>query len=81
MGELWRWWTESWRAPSRARGVYLLMAFGFGALAVVAALAADAAIAAIAALVSIATFVLSVAAPRLTRMLNPENETRERGDP
>jgi len=65
MRELWRWWTESWRAPGRARGVYLIMALGFGALAVVGALAADALVASIAGAVAVVTFALAVVAPRL----------------
>ncbi len=69
---LWRWWSESWKAPRRARWLYIVMAAGFGGLALVAALSGDAAVAALAGVAAVATVALAVLAPRLSRWMGSE---------
>ncbi len=66
---LWRWWTETWRAPRRARWLYIVMALGFGGLAVVAGVSGDAAVAALAGVASLVTLVLVLLAPQLSRWI------------
>ena len=62
---LWRWWTESWQTPRRARALYLALAVGFTALSVVAAFRGDAAVAVIAGLLVLVTTALAAFAPWL----------------
>lgn len=72
LARLWRWWTESWRAPRRARWLYLAMAGAFGLLALMAALAGDAAVAALAGLATLVTGALAFLAPRLAKWTEPD---------
>jgi hypothetical protein len=58
LARLWRWWSGNWKAPRRARWLYVAMTISFGGLALVAVLAGVAAI---------ATIVLAALAPRLSR--------------
>ncbi len=74
LARFWRWWTESWQAPRRARWLYIVMAAGFGSLALVAALAGDAAVAALAGVAAAVTVALAALAPRLTRWMSPPRE-------
>jgi len=62
---LWRFWTESWSAPRRARWLYIAMTAAFGGLAIAGAVMGEAAVAAIAGIVAVATASLAVLAPRL----------------
>ena len=64
--------------PRRARGLYLVMTVGFGALAGVAALDGDTGIAAVAGVASVATVVLAALAPRLSRWTNPPRDGEEK---
>jgi len=63
----WRWWTESWQAPRRARLLYVAMALAFGALAVAGAITGDAVVAAVGSIVAIAVAGLAIAVPRLAQ--------------
>lgn len=65
--EFWGWWTESWRSPRRARWRYVVMAVGFGGLALAGALAGEAAVAALAGIAAAVTVALAALAPRLAR--------------
>ena len=71
---LWRWWMESWRAPGRARWLYVVMAGGFGSLALLAGLTGDGAVAALAGVAAFVTLLLGVLAPQLTQWMNPPRE-------
>jgi hypothetical protein len=64
---LWRWWTDTWRTPGRARFLYGVMAVGFAVLTLVAAMQGDALVLALGALGSFVTILLSVLAPRLSQ--------------
>ncbi len=62
---LWRWWIESWRAPRRARWLYIAMTAGFAGLAIAGAVVGNSAVAAMAGVVALATAGLAVLTPRL----------------
>jgi hypothetical protein len=64
---VWRWWTDTWRAPGRARLLYGAMALAFAALAAVAALQGEAAVAAIAGIATAGTLALAALAPQLRK--------------
>ena len=70
IARLWRWWTESWRAPRRARWLYAAIAAAFAVLAGVATLLGDAAVAALASVATALTAALAALAPRLARWTN-----------
>lgn len=76
LGNLWRWWAESWRAPRRARWLYVVLAAGFGGLALAGALAGDAAVAALAGVAAVVTVALAALAPRLSRWTGPPRRVR-----
>lgn len=76
LGALWRWWTESWRSPRRARVVYGAMAFAFGALAVIGGLRGEALVAAVAGALALLTLALAALAPRLSRWSGPPEDVR-----
>ncbi len=76
MSGIWRWWTESWRSARRARGVYLVMAAGFGVLAIVAGVGGDATVAALAGVAAVVTCALALLAPQLARWMNPAQESK-----
>jgi len=67
---IWRWWTDSWSAPNRARLLYVGFAAAFAALAVAGAVRGDALVAAIAGVLALLIAVLAVAAPTLSRLTN-----------
>lgn len=71
LARFWRWWTDTWRTPRRSRWLYVMMALGFAALALVAVLADDSAIAAAAGAAALVTVVLAVAAPWLSKRTDP----------
>ena len=71
MGSLWRMMMEGWHAPGRARTLYVVMAAGFGGLAILAGLSGDAAVAALAGLAALATVVVALFAPAIARWMNP----------
>lgn len=64
---LWRWWTDTWRAPGRARFLYGVMAIAFAALALAGILSSDALVSVLASLGTLVAIVLSVVAPRLSK--------------
>lgn len=72
----WRWWTETWRAPRRARWLYIVMGLGFAALALLAALDGDPAIAAVAGVAGVVTVVLAARPRWLSRWMNPPEDTQ-----
>ncbi len=74
LARLWRWWTENWRAPGRARWLYVVMAGGFGSLALLAGLTGDAAVAVLAGLAGVVTVVLAVVAPRFAGLADPRRD-------
>ena len=81
MFAFWRWWTESWSAPGgarRARWLYIVMAVGFGGLALAAGLAGDAAVAALAGVAALFTLALAALAPKLARWMNPPRDVRSK---
>ena len=62
---LWGWWTNSWRRPRLARSLYLAMALGFAAVAVLAAVVGDVAVAVVAGAFALLTASLALVVPRL----------------
>jgi len=76
LGALWRWWTDTWRTPGRARLLYGVMALAFGALALVAALRGDALVAVLAAIGTAVTVGLAVIAPRLANLTRGSDDVR-----
>ncbi len=70
----WRWWTETWRTPRRARWLYVVMAMGFAVIALVAVLADDPPIAAVAGIAALMTVGLAAAAPWLSRRTEPPGD-------
>ncbi len=62
---LWRWWTESWSSPRRARWLYGALALGFAGLAIGGGMKGDATVVALGALFALATAALAFLAPRL----------------
>jgi len=60
-----RFWTESWRAPARARWFYGALALGFAGLAIAGAVKGDATVIVLGALFALATAALAVFAPKL----------------
>lgn len=70
LGAAWRWWSESWRSPRRARLVYVVMTGAFGALAVIGIVRGDALVAVLAGIVALVTVVLAALVPRLSRWTN-----------
>jgi hypothetical protein len=76
---LWRWWTDTWRTPARARFLYGVMAVAFAVLTLVAALQGDALVAVLGALGAFVTIMLSVFAPRLAKTTG--FPLREQGEP
>ena len=79
LSHLWRWWTDTWRAPKRARLLYAAMALAFAALAFIALMQSDALVAILAAVGLFVTIALAVIAPRLSKMSDPP--LAEQGDP
>jgi hypothetical protein len=69
---VWHFIVDSWRAPKRARVLYLLFAAGFVAMAVVAGVKGDALVTGIAALFALATAAVAVLVPRLAPLLGPK---------
>ena len=78
LSHLWRWWTDTWRAPKRARLLYAAMALAFGTLAFIALMQDDAFVAILAALGALVTITLAVVAPRLSKLSDPP--IAEQGD-
>jgi hypothetical protein len=68
LGRLWRFWTESWRAPGRARWLYGALALGFAGLAIGGAVKGDATVIALGVLFALATAALAVLAPKLATL-------------
>ncbi len=68
----------SWRATTRARLLYIVMASAFCGLAVVAAVKGNAGIASVAAIVAVITLGLAVIAPRLSAAARPLRNIEER---
>ncbi|MEX2158754.1 MAG: hypothetical protein WEB04_05055 [Dehalococcoidia bacterium] len=74
----WHWWTDTWRAPKRARILYGVMALAFGALALIAAMQEDTFVAVLACVGVAVTIGLAVFATRLSKLTDPPNA--EQGD-
>jgi predicted Co/Zn/Cd cation transporter (cation efflux family) len=68
LGRFWRWWTESWRAPGRARWLYGALALGFAGLAIGGGVKGDATVIALGAVFALATAALAVLAPKIARL-------------
>jgi membrane protein implicated in regulation of membrane protease activity len=77
LARFWRWWTDTWRAPRRARWLYVMMAMAFAAIALVAVLADDAPVAAVAGFAALVTVALAAVAPWLSRRTDPPDEGQE----
>jgi hypothetical protein len=76
LSKLWRWWTESWRSPERARKQYGFVAVAFGVMTAIAIAMGDGAVAAVGAVMVVSAAGLSIIAPRLverTRRARDEN--------
>ena len=73
---LWRWWTDGWRTPRRARLTYLVMTIGFAGLAVAALVLGRGAAAGVAGVVAVLTAALAVIAPRLAWLAGPPPDIR-----
>ncbi len=65
---IWRFWTESWRAPARARWLYGAMALGFAGLAIGGGVKGDATVIALGAVFALVTAALAVLAPKLANL-------------
>ncbi|MGB2694419.1 MAG: hypothetical protein WBD55_04430 [Dehalococcoidia bacterium] len=76
LGAAWRWWSESWRSPRRARLTYIGMTVAFAALAVVAVVRGEVLAAVLAGIVALVTIALAVLAPRLARRTYPRDDVR-----
>ena len=70
IGRLWRWWTESWRSPERARKQYTFVAVAFGVLTVIALAFGEPAVAALGAVMTLFVAALAYFAPRLVERTN-----------
>ena len=79
LSRFWSWWTDTWRAPRRARLLYGVMAIAFGALAGVALARDDALVAALAGVATLAAVALAAFAPRLAKLTG--SPLAEQGDP
>lgn len=64
----WRFLTESWSSPLRARLLYGLFALGFLGLAIGGIVKGDATVIALGAIFAIATTALAVIAPKLSNL-------------
>ena len=64
---LFRFWTETWRTPARARLFYLVLAGSFATLAGLAIALGDASVAVLAAVAAAVTVALAFLAPKLAR--------------
>ncbi len=76
LAHIWRWWSESWQAPRRARWLYGAMTLAFGGLALAAALAGEPAVAAVAGVAAAVTAAFAALAPRLARLTSPPPDVR-----
>ena len=74
----WHWWTDTWRAPKRARFLYGVMALAFAGVGFIAAMQGDRLVGVLAGLGVVLTIGLAVIAPRLSKLTDPPNA--ERGD-
>ena len=78
LARLWRFWTESWRTPGRARWLYGALALGFAGLAIGGGVKGDATVIALGAVFALATAALAALAPRLAARFSvappPEQE-------
>jgi hypothetical protein len=74
---VWHFIVDSWRAPKRARLLYLLFAAGFVAMAVAAAIKGDALVTGIAALFALATAAIALLVPRLAPLFAPAPQEPE----
>jgi hypothetical protein len=68
---VWRFVTDSWRAPRRARLLYIAFAAGFVAMAIAGAIRGDALVTGIAALFALVTTAIAVLSPRLSPLFAP----------
>ncbi len=68
LAHIWRFWTESWRAPGRARWLYGALALGFLGLAVGGGIKGDATVIALGIVFALATAALAVLAPKLPNL-------------
>jgi hypothetical protein len=64
---VWRFWTESWSAPGRARWLYALFALGFLGLAIGGGIKGDATVIALGIVFALVTTGLAIIAPMLTK--------------
>jgi hypothetical protein len=71
---LWRFWTDTWRAPGRARALYAVMMAAFAALAGLAIALGDASVATLAAIAAGVSGALALLAKRLARWTNTLRE-------
>jgi hypothetical protein len=76
LGVFWRWWTDSWRAPRRARLTYGAMSLAFAGLAVAGAVRGDPVVAAVGGAVAVAVAVLAIVVPRLAHWTKSNAEPR-----
>ncbi len=69
LAHIWRFWTDSWSSPLRARLLYVAFALGFAGLAIGGSVKGDALVIALGAVLALATAALAVLAPRLAPAL------------
>lgn len=74
---IWHFIVDSWRAPRRARLLYLLFAAGFVAMAIAGAIKGDALVTGIAALFALVTAAIAVLVPRIAPLFAPAAPERE----
>lgn len=74
---VWHFVVDSWRAPKRARWLYIAFTAGFVAMAVVAGVKGDALVTGIAALFAFVTAAIAVLVPRLAPLFAPPPQEPE----
>ena len=67
LGRFWRWWTDTWHDPRRARVLYALMAAAFAGLMAAAVVRGDALVATLAGVMMVVALGLVALVPWLSR--------------
>ncbi len=65
---IWRFWTDSWSAPGRARWLYGLFALGFLSLAIGGIVKGDPTVIALGIIFALVTSALVILAPKLSNL-------------
>jgi hypothetical protein len=74
---LWRFITDSWSSPSRARLLYVVFTIGFVVMAIAGAIRGDALVLTLGAVFGLLTLAIATLAPRLSPLLGAPKRDRE----